>query len=68
MVHAQADEQCENDCLQNGYEAKFCKERCSDDPNPIINQSSIRQIEPRCVEDCTNSGHDTNYCNKACEY
>lgn len=65
---AQADEACENDCLQHGYAAKFCKERCSDDTNPIINQSSVRQIDPRCVDDCTNSGHDDTYCNKACAY
>lgn len=68
IAPALADEQCENDCMQNGYNPKFCKERCADNFNPLNNQQTTRQVEPKCLDDCTSSGHDKTYCSKACSY
>jgi hypothetical protein len=68
VARAHADETCMNDCLQNNYDSKFCQEKCSDNPNPLGTQQTVRQVEPKCYQDCTTSGHDSAYCTKACMY
>ena len=65
-AYGATDYNCQNNCLNKGYQYGYCQSACSYNSQPSYN--TIKQTDYQCMSSCQSGGNMYQYCKQACSY